>query len=105
MLECHERAAQGPWAEAFRLRPEDDAYGEAVAAVGIRASAYAPIQNGEGLLGLIAVGTGDDSYAHHLIDHLPIVGEFAATASAMLSGQLERRHRDARTREPRPEPA
>jgi EAL domain-containing protein (putative c-di-GMP-specific phosphodiesterase class I) len=61
--------------------------------------AYAPIRNGEGLLGVLAVGTLDDAYANHLIERLPIVGEFAATASALLSSPLERGHRDDRIRE------
>ena len=61
--------------------------------------AYAPIRNGEGLLGVVAAGTSDETYARHLIDHLPAVGEFAATASALLSGQLERGHRDDLIRE------
>ena len=94
----YERAAQGPWAEAWRTRPEDGPYGEALARVGIRATAYAPIRNGEGLLGVILAGTRDDAYARHLIEHLPAVGEFAATASALLSGPIERSHRDTRSR-------
>jgi PAS domain S-box-containing protein len=95
----YERAAQGPWAEAWRPRSDDGLYGEAIAGIGIRAMAYAPIRNGEGLLGLVAAGTRDEAYASHLIDHLPVVGEFAATASALLSGPLERGHRDARVHE------
>ncbi len=95
----YERAAQGPWAEAWEQRPADGRYGEATTRTGIRAMAYAPIRNGEGLLGLVAAGTRDEGYARHLIDRLPAVGEFAATASALLSGQLERGHRDARVRE------
>jgi PAS domain S-box-containing protein len=94
-----ERAAQGPWAEATRPRLADWRSGEALTGIGILASAYAPIQNGAGLLGLVAIGTRDEAYARHLIDHLPAVGEFAATASALLSGQLERGHRDALARE------
>jgi len=90
----YERAAQGPWAEAWRTRPEDGQYGRQIAGLGLRASAFAPIRNGEGLLGVVAVGTRDEAYARHLIDHLPAVGEFAATAKALLSGQLERGHRD-----------
>jgi len=85
----YERAGQGPWAEAWRPRPVDGAYGRKIADLGIRAMAYAPIRNGEGLLGLVAAGTCDETYASHLIDQLPAVGEFAATASALLSGQLE----------------
>ena len=95
----YERAAQGPWAEVLRPRPEDGRYGEAMAEAGIRAIAYAPIRNGGGLLGLVAAGTCADAYTRHLIDHLPAVGEFAATAGALLSGQLERDQRDELVRE------
>jgi PAS domain S-box-containing protein len=95
----YERAAQGPWAEAWQPRPEDGAYGQMMAELGILAIAYAPIRNGDGLLGVVAVGTRDEAYARHLIDHLPAVGEFAATAEALLKGQLERGHRDELVRE------
>lgn len=95
----HERADKGAWAEAWRARPEDAEYGHLVEAAGVRAVAYAPIQNGDGLLGVLAAGTNDDEFARHLIEHLPAVGEFAATASALLSGQLEHGHRAAATAE------
>ena len=95
----YEHAAHGPWAEAWRSRPEDGAYGEAMARLGVLATAYAPIRIGERLLGLLLVATTDDAYARHLVDHLPAVGEFAATASALLSGQLERGHLETLTRE------
>lgn len=93
----HGRAEQGPWAEVWRPRPEDGRYGQAIADIGTRAIAYAPIRNGEGLLGLIAVGTTDEAFAAHFIEHLPIVGEFAASASALLASQLERGRRDTLT--------
>jgi len=89
----YERAALGPWAEAFRARPEDGAYGRRLADLGVKAAAYAPIRNGESLLGLILAGTSDATFASHLVDHLPIVGEFAATASALLAGQVEQGRR------------
>lgn len=95
----YERAAQGPWAEAWQPRPEDGAYGQMMAELGILAIAYAPIRNGDGLLGVVAVGTRDEAYARHLIDHLPAVGEFAAAAEALLRGQLERGHWDELVRE------
>jgi PAS domain S-box-containing protein len=95
----YERAAQGPWAEAWRTRPEDGQYGRQIAELGLRASAFAPIRNADRLLGVVAVGTRDEAYVRHLIDHLPAVGEFAATARALLSGQLERGHRDELVRE------
>jgi FOG: EAL domain len=67
--------------------------------LGIRAVAYAPIRSGDDLLGVVAVGTCDEAYARHLIDRLPAVGEFAVAANALLSGQLERGHRDELVRE------
>jgi EAL domain-containing protein (putative c-di-GMP-specific phosphodiesterase class I) len=70
-----------------------------MAEIGIRAIAYAPIRNGDGLLGVVAAGTRDEAYVRHLIDRLPAVVEFAATASALLSGSLERGHRDELVRE------
>jgi len=91
------RAEQGPWAEAWRPRPEDGRYALAMAEIGTRAFAYAPIRNGEGLLGVVLVGTTDEEHAAHFIEHLPIVGEFAATASALLASQLERGRRDTQT--------
>jgi EAL domain-containing protein (putative c-di-GMP-specific phosphodiesterase class I) len=60
-----------------------------MAELGIRAFAYAPIRTDRGLLGVVAAGTRDETYARHLIDHLPAVGEFAATAGALLRGPLE----------------
>ncbi|HEY5436434.1 MAG TPA: EAL domain-containing protein, partial [Candidatus Limnocylindrales bacterium] len=95
----YERAAQGPWAEAWRPRPADGPGGQVMAELGIRAVAYAPIRDGDGLLGVVGVGTRDEAYVRHLIDQLPAVGEFAATASALLSGQLEWGHRDELVRE------
>ncbi len=92
----HERAALGPWAEAFQPRAADGAYGAAMASIGVRANAYAPIRNGEGLLGLVAAGTRDEAYARHLVSQLPAVGEFAATASALLARDLEGDHRRSR---------
>ena len=85
---------------------EDGQYGRDMAGLGLRASAFAPIRNGDGLLGLVAAGTTDEAYARHLIDHLPVVGEFAATASALLARDLEgdRGARGGMPRSPRSSP-
>jgi len=90
----YDRATLGPWAEGWRARPEDREYGRAMAEVGIRAIAYAPIHDGGALIGVVAAGTCDETYAGHLIDRLPAVGEFAATAGALLSGKLDQGRRD-----------
>ena len=95
----HERAGQGPWAEVFRPRREDGPYGRAMAAIGVRAIAYAPIRAEERLLGVVAAGTRDAAYAGHLVDQIPAVGEFAEMAGALLGQQLERGHRGELARE------
>jgi len=92
----YERALLGPWAEVWHARAADGSYGRQMAHAGIRAVAYAPIRNGEGLLGYVSSGTCDKAYAAHLVKNLPAVGEFAVAASALLSGQLEADRRQAR---------
>lgn len=88
-----ERAELGPWAETWQARPEDGQYGLAIAELGIKAVAYAPIRSRDGLVGLLAAGTCDAEVAQHLIDHFPVVGEFAVTAGALLGHQLDSVHR------------
>jgi EAL domain-containing protein (putative c-di-GMP-specific phosphodiesterase class I) len=41
------------------------------------------------VLGFVSAMTRDKSFAHHLVDHLPAVGEFAVAAGALLGGQLQ----------------
>lgn len=93
-----ERAGQGPWTEDWHALSADDAYGELVITTGFRVAGYAPLRNGDGLLGVIVIGTRDPVFADHLIRHLPIVVEFAAHASALLAPRLEARGRDVRRR-------
>lgn len=95
----HERAVQGPWAEVFEPRLEDGAYGQAMAAIGLRALAFAPIRDDGHLLGVLAAGTCDATYAGHLVDQIPAVGEFAEMAGALLGQQLERGRRGELARE------
>ena len=93
-------ATGGPWSENI----PDTATGqgvvehsplvEMVVALGIRAVAFAPMRIGGELIGIIGVGTVDAERARHLTDELPAVGEFGATASALLAPSLtDRRER------------
>ncbi|HEY3548354.1 MAG TPA: PAS domain S-box protein [Propionicimonas sp.] len=88
----YERALQGAWAEPWAGRSVEGT-DPRLLELDLQAAAYAPIRNGDGLLGLVVVGTRDQAYARHLIEDLPAVGEFAATASALLSRSLEWSHR------------
>ena len=94
----YERAANGPWADVLQER-SDYTFREELTRVGLLAAAYAPIRNGEGLLGVVTVATRDPAFVRHLVDRLPVVSEFAATASALLSAQIEAGHREVRARE------
>jgi PAS domain S-box-containing protein len=89
----YERATLGPWAELFASRSPDGRYSLSAYGVGMRAMSYAPIRNGDVLLGVVAAGTNDDASAVHPIDHLPAVIGFAAAASALLGATLEEGHR------------
>jgi len=95
-------ATGGPWSEnipdpsAAHSVAEPSPLREAVVGLGIRALAFAPMRIGGELIGIIGVGTIDAERARHLIDELPAVGEFGATASALLAPSLaDRRERRA----------
>jgi EAL domain-containing protein (putative c-di-GMP-specific phosphodiesterase class I) len=94
----YQRAQRGPWADVFEDR-EVDPLREQLERFGLQASAYAPIHNGEQLLGVVVASTRDPMYALHLIEHVPVVSEFAATASALLSAQINADHDQLRARE------
>jgi PAS domain S-box-containing protein len=95
-----ERAAQGPWAEAWTGRSEDGAYGELVAEAGARAVLYVPIANGSGPFGLISVSTRHDPEAAHLAGLMPTVIEVAVVARTLLGSAVQARAlvQDARAR-------
>jgi EAL domain-containing protein (putative c-di-GMP-specific phosphodiesterase class I) len=87
-------ATGGPWSENIpdaassidvaRPSPLD----AMVVGLGIRAFAFAPMRIGRELIGIIGVGTIDAECAWHLTDELPAIGEFGATASALLAPSL-----------------
>ena len=90
-----QRAATGPWAEPWILRPVDGAYGTYVQEHGVRALAYAPVGGPDDPIGLIALGTTDETAAGSIDDHLPAAIEFAA-AGGLIGGPLAIR-RQSRT--------
>lgn len=95
-----EGVRNGPFAEFWVDSEEHGDYGRAMTKVGIQGAAFAPLTRGGEVVGLIAIATVDEDHARHLVADLPAVGEFAATASALLGPQLvERRGLDSvRTR-------
>lgn len=86
-----ERMAGGPWAEWWTGNPEYERYGEAITATGIKGQAFAPIFDGDRLVGAVVIGTRSAAHAEHLVADLPAVAEFAATASVLLTPLLRER--------------
>jgi PAS domain S-box-containing protein len=94
-----ERAGHGPWAEA-----QDDQVSIERALVwtslGLEGVAYAPIDNGDGPIGLVALGTRDAMVAGRIDNQLPVAIEFAAAARGLIAGPmaLRAKRRTSRSR-------
>lgn len=87
------RAAAGAWVETFD-GPPDDGLRTQLAELGITAVAFAPIEVGGEVLGLLAAGDGTTTIDGPVL--LESVEDFAALAASLLGGPLtERRHIDA----------
>jgi PAS domain S-box-containing protein len=82
-----ERAGLGPWAE---VREADIlvAHASAWASLGVKGVAYAPIDNGDGPIGLVALVTRDAKVAARIDDQLPVAIEFAAAARSLIARPL-----------------
>jgi len=96
-----ERASHGVWTEDWRVRPEDGAYGQEIAASGVRTVAYAPLRGSSGVIGVVglAIDTGD---SEAFIEQLPVLTALAAILGPLLAPAMEARYREdsarARTR-------
>jgi PAS domain S-box-containing protein len=93
-----DRAAGGPWFEAWRTRPEDGTWATSVAATGLRAMAYAPLRGPDGIVGIVGIGCHDPATELILVEHVPALATFASLLGAMLAPKLAGRHRDAEGR-------
>lgn len=87
------RAAGGGWTEQISPRPDDGEHMEALAALGIRAIASAPIGGSDGPIGIVSVGTSDELAARRMPDQIPAVIEFAAAARGLIAAPLATRER------------
>jgi PAS domain S-box-containing protein len=80
-----QHANAGPWSElgTFGPFPETPDPGAATQS-DIRAMAYAPIGEASGLIGILVLATEDPDYARDIIDHIPVLVDFANTARLLL---------------------
>jgi EAL domain-containing protein (putative c-di-GMP-specific phosphodiesterase class I) len=92
------RTAIAPWAQPWVLPSAPTAYQLRLAQLGIKSRAFAAIQSGEEMIGVIAVGTTDEDHARHLFEDLPAIAEFASVADAILAPALVTRRDRARAR-------
>ena len=93
-----ERAAAGPWAEAWRARPEDGTYGETISATGLHTAVYAPLRGAHGVVGLIGFGAHDPANAERIVERLPALTTFGSIVGSLIAPGLETRHREADVR-------
>lgn len=92
-----ERAAQGAWIEPRVQRPSHAQ--EALNEVGLRAFAYAPIHDAGRLIGVLAVGSAQESAAVGLAESIPALVEFAGLAGALIGPDLTTRAKSMRVRQ------
>jgi len=85
--ELWSRALAGPWVEMWN-QPPGHPYHAVITELGVRAHAYAPIQIGSAVVGVLAVGSADPGAIEVLTAHLPALVEFAAIGGALLAPSL-----------------
>ncbi|MEA2608611.1 MAG: hypothetical protein QOJ75_854 [Chloroflexota bacterium] len=83
-----DRTNDGPWAERWVLPPEPTADFTAMAALGLKSWAMAPVHVKGELVAMIGVITTDEDQAAHMVEDLPAVSEFASVAQAILAPAL-----------------
>jgi PAS domain S-box-containing protein len=87
----YEHASRGMWTEDWRARPEDGAYGQQLAATGVRTVAYAPLIGAHGLLGVVGLAIihrDRDAF----IEQLPVLTTLASILGKLLSPGIEARY-------------
>jgi len=96
--EIRNHLPMGPWAEAWRARPGDGAWDEAVTAAGVRAFAFGPILHGDHVDGGLAIGTRDPGFARTLVEKWSSLIDLSTLPSAVLADRLHahRHSRDVR---------
>jgi EAL domain-containing protein (putative c-di-GMP-specific phosphodiesterase class I)/PAS domain-containing protein len=85
-----ERAAEGPWIEAWVRRPWHP-YDKMLRELGMRAQVYAPVHHAGTLIGVLAVGSAQKSTSLALAECIPALVEFASLAGILIGPDLAAR--------------
>lgn len=79
-----ERAAGGPWVEAWRFRPDEYAYLDSVVPPRMHSRAYAPFKGPGDTIGVIGLVDYDPSTAELLVERLPALVTFGSILGTLI---------------------
>ena len=98
-VSLRERAAVGPWAQAWEALPEDGDWGAQLTRTGLKAFAFGPIVHGGHVDGGVVIGTRDESFAQTLVEKWALLVDFTTTPSALLAERLHAHRQDWEVRD------
>jgi PAS domain S-box-containing protein len=88
-----ESAERGPWVDAWRPSPDDDASGQMLTSTGLHSMAYAPFPCVGDSIGLIGIAAYDEVGAALLVERLPALVTFGSIVGTLIGPRLGvRRH-------------
>ncbi len=93
-----ERAAGGPWVEAFRPRPEEYAFLDAIQPPRTHSRAYAPFKGPGDTIGVIGLVDYDPASAELLVERLPALVTFGSILGTLIRPGLGARRLEAADR-------
>jgi len=89
-VELRARAVDGPWTEPWVDRPGTP-YNTLMRGLGVRSRAFAPVRNGQHLIGLLSVGTEASFDEAAAAEMLPAIVEFADLTGALIGQDMAER--------------
>jgi PAS domain S-box-containing protein len=93
-----ERAAGGPWVEAWRPRPEEYAFLDSIAPPRLHSRAYAPFKGPGETIGVIGLVDYDEAKADLLVERLPALVTFGSILGTLIRPGLGARRLEAADR-------
>jgi PAS domain S-box-containing protein len=93
-----ESAGRGPWVDAWRPSPDDDASGQMLTSTGLHSMAYAPFPCVGDSIGLIGIAAYDEAGAALLVERLPALVTFGSIVGTLIGPRLGVRRHDAAER-------
>jgi PAS domain S-box-containing protein len=93
-----ERAAGGPWVEAWHARPEEYAYLDSIGTPRMHSRAFAPFAGPGDTIGVIGVVDYDPKSATILVERLPALVTFGSIVGTLIRPGLGTRRREAADR-------